>query len=184
MFLRTPLPSGATCAHVYGFFTVGRTLWSDSSVIPVALWDAKIHLRGWRCPRSWDPRWQQLIVLLSANRLSQIPPAGRHDSGSDTSCIKHGFDFFFFLPLLGTCVRARVSYCISEQIQSILPCCLANWWLLNIHISHFTSQPETRKCERNGCAGKKGKHAHDATRAQNATHTHTHTQACALLEFH
>lgn len=122
-----------------------------------------------------DPQRQWLIVRLRANRLSQIPLAGRHDSGNDTLSIKY---CFFFPPAQ----HLRVCACVCVFVRVLLylwanwinfPCCAANWWLLNIHISHFTSQPQTRKCKWNGYADVEEKHAH-------SSHTHTHTDTHML----
>lgn len=48
------------------------------------------------------------------------------DLGDDTSRVRRALIF----PCL-------CSYCNSEQIQSILPCCCTNWRLFNICISHL-----------------------------------------------
>lgn len=65
--------------------------------------------------------------------------------------------FFFFHNLC--------SYCNSEQIQSIFPCCFMNWWLFNIWISHLPHSFRHASVKETNTLRKthKGTHAHQQT---------------------
>lgn len=119
-------------------------------------------------------------MLLSANRLSQIPPAGRHDSGSDTSCIKHGFDFFFFLPLLGTCVCAHA--CLIVSLSKFNQSSLVVWRIDGSLISTFPILPPSLRhasvSEMDVQAKKENMHT--MPHAHKMPHTHSRAGMCTF----